>query len=244
MQRRKCAIVQSIIALVTLLFIGGGCSWHRTGMGWTVQSGWSLEFRRNPCSCGMAGQCTEQCAAQIPPGPNCAGASDTESEVINTDNPKFLEKPSNSPFARLLERHGRLGLCASCGRLTRFPGSGAEEQAIQPVIAKLHPVPTQPVFCPRQEAMQPASNDPGASQKAVETAASLKKPRPKATRPKEIPAPPGESEVDSSAAAVPRQLNVPREPWSWIFSTSPEKKAEPVVEAQVPPWPSERATRR
>lgn len=246
MHNRRWGIQGLIIAIGIISLSGGGCSCHRTGQGWILQPGWSLEFKRAQFSCGRAAECTGECAAQVPKVPDCASANDKESEVLHEANPTDLEKLNNSPFARLMERRGRLGICASCGRLGRFNEPVAAEQAPMPVIAKFHPVPTQPVFCPREETMQAVSSDPTPKQKEKErgATASSKKSQPKAPMPEEIPAPPVVSDVDKSAAAVPRQLDVPREPSSWIFSPPPETKPEKLIEAQLPPRPSERAALR
>jgi hypothetical protein len=124
--------------------------------------------------------------------------------------------------------------------LVRFKEPSAAEQA-PPVIAKFHPVPTEPVFCPRDESVLAVSHDSTLQQK--ERLSSAKKTGSKAPMPEEIPPSPVASDIDKSSAAVPRQLDAPRES-SWIFSSPPEIKPEKLIEAQLPPQPSERATRR
>jgi hypothetical protein len=247
MRGRRCGIWGLIIALGLLMLGGEGCSWCKTRQGWYLQSGWSLEFKRMPFYCGRATECTEGCSSQVLKEPNCGSAAGAEGEVLHNANPKLLDKFSNSPFAKLMGRQGRLGLCASCGHLARFKESGAKEQAPPaPVIAKFVPVPTEPVFCPREEKMQPVSFDPAPNPKPkkLESSVQSKKSQLKAPLPDEIPLPPVVSETDKSAAASPRQLNVPSEPSSWIFSPTSEVKPDQLSEAQLPPRPSERATRR
>ena len=165
-------------------------------------------------------------------------------KCFHEGNPRPADKLGNSPFARLLERRGRLGLCASCGRLGRFGEPAGAEQVQAPVIARLHPVPTQPVFCPREESLQLAASKPSVQERVKEqgSASSAKKSQPKTPLHEEIPAPPVVSDEAKPRTEIPRQLDVPREPTSWIF-TSPEKKSTPVIESQLPPRPSEPGTR-
>jgi hypothetical protein len=159
--------------------------------------------------------------------------------VLNEANPKQLEKLDNSPFAQQMERRGRLGLCANCGRLARFK----EQKPPEPVIARFVPVPTGPVFCPREETMQPVSYEQAPKPKEQPSIASAKKSPPKAPLPEDIPPPPIASDVEKSGAAIPKQLSAPQEQTSWIFSPPPEKKLDQLIEAQLPPRPSERVTR-
>ncbi len=243
MHWRKWGTWGLIIILGFLLPSGVGCAFHRTGQGWMIQSCWSLEFKRMLCCSGGATECSGGCAVPIPKEPGCTSGGDEESEVLHEANPKQLEKLDNSLFARLMGRCGRLGICANCGRLARFNGPGAGEKPAEPVIARFVPVPTQPVFCPRGEAMQPVSYERASKPKGQESSAPAKKSQFKAPLPEEIPPPPITSDVDKSSAAVPKQPNATQEQTSWIFSTPPEKKPEQLIEAQLPPRPSERATR-
>jgi hypothetical protein len=184
-----------------------------------------------------------QCAAPIPKEPGCTPECNQEGEILNEANPKQLEKLDNSSFAKQMERRGRLGICANCGRLARFKEPGAGEKPPEPVIARFVPVPTQPVFCPREETVQPVSYERASKPKEQTSFASAKKSPPKAPLPEEIPPPPIASDVDKSGAAVPKQLSAAQEQTSWIFSPPPEKKPDQLIEAQLPPRPSERATR-
>jgi hypothetical protein len=245
MHRRRWGIWGLIITIGLLLLGSGGCSFCRTGHGWFLQSGWSLEFNRIPFCRGTATECTEGCSTQIPKEPDCGSTGKVEGEVLHNANPKTLEKLNISPFAKLMERRGRLGICASCGKMARFKEPGAKEQAPPaPVIARFVPIPTQPVFCPREENLQPTSYNPPPKPKEREASLQSKLSPPKAPLPDEIPSPPVISETDKSAAAAPRHLNDPSEPSSWIFSPTSEKKPDQLSEAQLPPRPSERAARR
>ena len=175
-----------------------------------IQSCWSLEFKRMLCCHGEAPDCSVGCTAPIPKVPGCTPECNQEGEVMNEANPKQLEQLDNSPFAKLMERRGRLGLCANCGRLARFNEAGAGEKPPQPVIARFVPVPTWPVFCPREETMQPVSYQQASKPKEQRSLASEKKSPPKAPLPGEIPPPPIASDVDKSGAAVSKQLSAPR----------------------------------
>jgi hypothetical protein len=241
--RRIWGIWGMIIPLGALLISSWGCSWHRTEQGWILRSGWSLEYKRAACCCNGATECAGGCAASLPKEPDCASGSDEEGGVLHEADPKQLEKLNNSPFAKLLERRGRLGICASCGRLGHFKEPATGDQAQAPVIARFVPVPTQPVFCPRDENMQPVSYEKAPIPKERESSGPIKKSQPKALLPEDIPPPPIISDMDKSGAAIPRRLVAAQEPSSWIFSSPPEKKPEQLIEAQLPPRPSERGTR-
>ncbi|MGD0516763.1 MAG: hypothetical protein ABSA26_04440 [Thermoguttaceae bacterium] len=244
MLRRIWGIWGMIIPLGAILISGWGCSWHRTEQGWMLrQSKWTLEYKRAACSCNAAAECAEGCAVQLPKEPECTSDSDEEGGILNEADPKQLEKLNSSPFAKLLARRGRLGVCASCGHLGRFKEPEKGEQAQAPVIARFVPVPTQPVFCPRDENMQPVSYEKAPIPKERESSSPIKKPQPKAPLPEVIPPPPITSDMDKSGEAVPRRLDTARETSSWIFSSPGEKKPEQLIEAQLPPRPSERGTR-
>jgi len=243
--RRIWGIWGMIIPLGALLISGWGCSWHRTEQGWMLcqSNNWSLEYKRAGCCCNGASECTGGCTASIPKEPDCTSGGNEEGEVLNEADPKQLEKLNNSPFAKLMARRGRLGICANCGRLGRFKEPEKGEQAQAPVIARFAPVPTQPVFCPRDEGMQPVSYEKAPIPKERESSVPAKNSQPKAPLPEEIPPPPITSDMDKSGTSVPRQLDMPRESSSWIFSSPPVKKPEQLIEAQLPPRPSERGTR-
>ena len=228
-----------IIILGALLPSGAGCACHRTGQGWVLQSCWSLEFKRMLCCCDGAPDCSQGCAAPIPKEPGCTPECNQEGGVLNEANPKQLEKLDNSPFAKQMERRGRLGLCANCGRLARFK----EQKPPEPVIARFVPVPTQPVFCPKEDAMQPVSYEQAPKPKEQTSLVSVKKSPPKSTMPEEPPLPPIASNVAKSGAAVSKQASATQEQTSWIFAPPPEKKPDLLIEAQLPPRPSERVTR-
>lgn len=146
-----------IIATGAGLLSGAGCSWHRTSQGWILKSSWSLEFTRKGSFCDSAAMCGDGCETCNVEKPFCTSAGNTESNVLYESSPTLLQQLGNSPFARLLARRGRLGICASCGRLGRFNEPIAGETASPPIQAKFHPVPTQPVFCPRDETTQKAN---------------------------------------------------------------------------------------
>jgi hypothetical protein len=148
-----------------------------------------------------------------------------------------------------------MGCCAHHGCL------GGADQIPPPVVARLHPVPTQPVFCPRDEAPQPIEYSQAAQtannatdvasdtktltgpQEAAQLSALRQNSGPQTARRQAAREPAGIAEVGATTPA-PRQLNAPPEASSWIFSNSPQNKSEAVAAAELPPWPSDRATRR
>jgi hypothetical protein len=235
--------MQTVFVIGILLFCVGGCSWYRTEQGWLIsRKCWSLEFRRMQGDLCTATECSEGSSVGNPNKANCASTNDGEDEVLNRVDPAVLEKYNNSPFARMMERRGRLGVCASCGHLGRFKEAGGKEQIPQPVIARLHPVPTQPAFCPREEVMHPASYRPG--EKEQGPAAPSKLGQQKEPLPEEILAPPEPTDAKKSASAAPRRLDAPQEMSSWIFASPPDVKPDPVVEPYIPPRDTDRTARR
>jgi hypothetical protein len=233
-----------VIAIGVFLSGAWGCSWHRTEQGWLLHnSNWLLEYNRNPSCFNETGDSADVNETSAGKGPDSASGSDKEEGVLHEADPQQLEKLNNSPFAKLLARRGRLGICASCGRLGRFKEPGPGEKPQEPVIARFAPVPTLPVFCPRDENMQPISFEKAQNPKGRESLAPIKKSQPKALLPEEIPPPPIMSDMDKSGEAVPMRLDTSGESSSWIFSSPPGKKPEMLMEAQLSPRPSERSTR-
>jgi hypothetical protein len=105
-----------------------------------------------------------------------------------------------------------------------------------PVVAKFHPVPTAPVFCPQPNPTKPAgfespvekkktsSNKPVPLKKATLPPKPQKVPPP-SSKPEEIPPPPPTS-PSSKAEKAPREFELPAEPPEWVF-TNAEAKPEP-----------------
>ena len=91
--------------------------------------------------------------------------------------------------------------------------------------------------------MQPVAYEQVPNPKGQESSVPAKKSPPKAPMPEEIPPPPNPRAVDKSSDAAARQIDASGEQTSWIFLPPPEKKSEQLIEAQVPPRPSERVTR-
>ncbi|MGW8257928.1 MAG: hypothetical protein ACWGMZ_10620 [Thermoguttaceae bacterium] len=121
--------------------------------------------------------------------------------VLSEANPKLIDKLASSPFARLLQRRGRLGICAKCGHLGRFEESGVGSTASPPVIARLHPLPTRPVFSPRDDNLQSVAFTAGEPGKKQHSSSSAQR---RASAPKQIvsekipPPPPVFNEEHSS----------------------------------------------
>jgi hypothetical protein len=247
MNRRWWRICSLIFTMETLILCMAGCRFHSTRQGWTMsQPDWSLEFKRSP-SCNAATQSAESSNGENSKVQEGRNSEDGEEAVLYRADPRLLERYNNSPFARLMERRGRLGICACCGRLGRFEGTDSIERPPQQVIARLFPVPTQPVFSPRDETMQSVCYEPDVRKKKQEPAEQKNKSQPKAPMPEEIPAPPVASAPDKSAAAAPRQLDqldLQRETSTWIFTKPPETKPDPVIEPYIPPRDPDLTARR
>ena len=153
-----------LVALGTMLLAGGGCSFVKVPQGWALSTGWSLEFHRMPFNVSCEKPCPATCATGCDATckTNCAGARETGQPTAapepvepaptlrKVEDGELPPGTDSSGLKDLLKRRGRLGVCATCGKLGRFkePPQPAE-QSTMPVIAKFHPVPAAPVFCPR-----------------------------------------------------------------------------------------------
>ncbi len=91
--------------------------------------------------------------------------------------------------------------------------------------------------------MQPAHFEATVPEKKPKLPVLPETAKPKALKPEEIPPPPPVPKGEKSGAVL-EKMDVPAEPPSWFFTASPEKKSNQLIEAQLPPRPSEPATRR
>lgn len=230
------------LSIAGLLLCGSGCSFVKMPQGWVLSTGWSLEFHRMPFNVS----CDRPCAAACEPGctPSCAPNCDTEcgNPPKASDQPTLApekvepaptlrkveegevpEKGESAGLMNLMKRRGRLGICATCGKMGRFqePPKPAETSTM-PVIAKFHPVPAAPVFCQHPVTTTPASlqmptdqNKAGVNKRAPLPSKSGKK-NPFSPEPEVIPPPPPSSQINRSDLA-PRELDVPPEPPDWVF---------------------------
>ena len=233
-----------VIGFAALLASGAGCTCYRTGQGWVLQPRiWSLEFKRMPCVC-VAGECNAACAASTVRESPCMREPSHPSAsavggICESDPSAAVSVDAGSNL-----RIARPPRCAKCEGLAQSKGPGVEEKPQQPVIARFAPVPTQPVFCPRDYAAQPVVYEPVPKAKKGQASSDPgKKSASQAPVPEEISPPPNPPNVGKSGATVPKQLHTSDEVTSWIFSPQPEKRSEQLIEAQVPPRPSERVTR-
>lgn len=156
----------------------------------------------------------------------------------------------DSPLMDLLQRKGRLGICETCGKITRMQDTSVQPavQATMPVVAKFHPVPTAPAFCPQPNPTKPVGfESPVDKKKAVphnntNKPAPVKKtpPAPKPQpqlqkakvspfKPEEVPPPPAPMESSKSSEKTPREFELPAEPPEWVFTNSQAKVEEPQV---------------
>jgi hypothetical protein len=247
--------------------------------GWIFNTGWSLEFHRMPfvydksCDAACTTECEPSCNAscdvsctKTPPPVDCARSPKESSQPIVAPpliepaptlqkvEEKDLPPANESSFLmNIFKRRGRLGVCATCSNLGRF--NDAEPQpaieATTPVIAKFHPVPAAPVFCPEQKsgihAVKPADFEISDKKK---TSSSIKPESSSRTSKKSspelpmetIPAPPPAPKLNK-AEREPRELDVPPEPPDWVFTT-PAKPLEKVSEAKKSEKSQESSPRR
>jgi hypothetical protein len=219
---------------IGVLFSSGGCSFHRTPCGWTLSSGWNLEFSRlKRCSaagCSSSGDCDAVDASKT------SYKADTCGDAVSAD--EVICKGENPVWMRLLQRRGRLCICSNCKQLVHAnkspssPSSGSDsapKAANAPIIPKLFPVPTQPAFTPREVQVE------GAKFKPVPGGRGLDRHSPPLSIPEEIPAPPAFLKGEKSARSTEKPEDSQGQS-SWVFSRPPDQKPDPVIE---PPLPSE-----
>jgi hypothetical protein len=238
----------SLLALCAL-FACSGCSFVKVPNGWMLNTGWSLEFHRLPfnaagektCAAGCDTACNATCnsdGANAASETSCPTESVESAATLHKVEGEFSNEGESSAFANLLKRRGRLGVCATCGKLGRFKEPQPAVASTMPVIAKFHPVPTAPVFCPQPNLTRAADfQTPTGNKKPL-----LSKKIPLPPRPEVIPPPPASAE-GVKAERAPRELDVPPEPPDWAFTT-PENQPDPMSEAQSLKRSAESSKRR
>ncbi|MCC6123961.1 MAG: hypothetical protein IT426_03290 [Pirellulales bacterium] len=250
-----------------MLLAGSGCSFVKVPQGWILDTGWSLEFHRMPfnvsrekprettCETGCNPTCNADCAnpSHESGTPTVAPAPIEPAPCLHIIEEGALPQAGESSgLMNLLKRRGRLGVCATCGKLGRFKEPRPAEPATMPMIAKFHPVPAAPVFCPHPNtiAANPAEFHlpAGNKQPAAPNGKIPLPPQPGRILPPmpqmEIIPPPPPSVGFDKLEREPRELDVPPEPPDWIFS-APENRPDKVIEAQSQPNKSRApATRR
>jgi hypothetical protein len=237
-----CAILSAF------LLNTAGCSWHKTCQGWLLESGWSLEFQRIPF-CPRTTECCPDCGVPASCGHDCPPCGERpcayneervfspvegESAARLPVESQVVENECNRPlWCKIFGRPCRMEASSSGGRAKcskEAKESVAPPAANPRVIARFHPVPTQPVFSPRPSDVKATSLQDDSE--------------PNAPEPEEIPAPPPSVPVNKSASS-PRQLDVPAEPPSWIFSSPPEhQRSDSLTDAPSPSRSAERTARR
>jgi hypothetical protein len=230
-----------LLAIGALMLSGSGCSFVKMPQGWVLNTGWSLEFHRMPFNVS----CERPCAPACEPGcnANCGTECDNPSResgqptvapqqvepaptLHKVEEGSLPEKGDSAGLTNVLKRRGRLGICSTCGKMGRFkePPKPAEP-ATTPVMAKFHPVPAGPVFCPR-----PLTTTPVAFQSPPGQKKSAPKKIPQPSQPEVIPPPPPAAQINRLEQA-PRELDVPTEPPDWVFA-APENGTEGQSQSQ------------
>jgi hypothetical protein len=204
MCKRLQRLILAIGIVGSMLVLGGGCSFSRTPRGWIVRSGCALEYMR-PFRWSLGGPASAE---------------------------KMIGNNENSVWLHLLQRRGRLGICANCKKMTRLGASAPPPTAGDiPVNAKFNPVPTQPVFTAREFPLGAGNHKvvPGDQQSPGPPLPSS--PSLPSEPPEEIPAPPSTERNEGDTSS---QHETSREQSSWVFSKPPEQRPDPVVEAPLP----------
>jgi hypothetical protein len=215
-----------------MLLAGSGCSFVKVPQGWMLSTGWSLEFHRMPFNVSCEKPCDRSCSAACEPG--CAPGCNSNATAPTESGQPTLAPPiepaptlhkveedspaTNEPGTmNLLKRRGRLGICATCGKLGRFKEPQPAEASTMPVIAKFHPVPAAPVFCQQSGSAQIVEFQSPASKTAPHKKPATN-PAPKnVAPPAEVIPPPPPSAQHSKSERAPRELDVPPEPPDWVF---------------------------
>jgi hypothetical protein len=186
---------------------------------------------------------------QVAPAPSL---QKIEGDKPETDKPTACNSPGcNSPgFLSLLNRHGRLGVCATCGKLGRINSKEPQpaDQSTMPVVAKFHPVPAAPVFCPQPNSTKPVDyQTPAAKTKSSPVKKGTVPAKPNINIPskpaQEVIPPPPPSVQNLRTERAPREFELPPEPPDWVF-TNPEKRTPPATETQSQRKPSDPPVQR
>jgi hypothetical protein len=244
MDKRLQRLILAIGMVGNLLVLGGGCAVNRTPRGWLVRTGCTLEYTR-PLHCSLHGPAAGN-YSMTDPGENPA-ANEPSGEALSSDSAeKIIGNGDNSLWLRLLQRRGRLGICANCKKLMRIGASSSSPPPTAgtvPVNPRFLPVPTQPVFAvwkspPESGGMQAVPGDQQAPGPP-----SLSLPPSSPTMPEEIPAPPAAAQsaegdhtlftLQKSGQSTSSQQDSSSKESSWVFSKPPVQKPDPVIE--IPP---------
>lgn len=216
-----------------LLFLAGGCSLCRTSHGWTLRPRYTLEysepFRLSLAQCSAPKNCNPDGAAAIPGNAEYCGENIPSASV----GKKFGDG-ENSVWLRLLQRRGRLGVCANCRKMMRMEASAPPPMAGQaPVNAKFNPVPTEPVFAARALDIVPGNLKSVPNRQNPLRSPLPLQPFSPSSPPEEISTPPAilkdGKPVDSAGP-----LETSSEHHSWVFSKPLERNPDPVIEIPSP----------
>jgi hypothetical protein len=216
----------------SLPLLAGGCSFSRTPHGWILRSGCTLEYTW-PSRCAFAGPASRNCNAvepgEIPCDTEISGETISASSAAN-----MISNNENSIWLRMLQRRGRLGICANCKRLIRLQDPVSPPAAANaPIVPKFHPVPTQPVFTPREIPTEKPNLRVVPDNKRFPNLSNPSQLSIPSSAPEEIPPPPIPMKGEKSAISQDK-IGTSQEESNWIFSKSPGQKPDPVVEAPFP----------
>jgi hypothetical protein len=225
------------LALAGILPAGAGCNFTKVPQGWVFNTGWSLEFHRMPFHASCEQTCEATCNAEC--GTGCSNLVKEPARSAETPEPapplrkvedgETSETGDSSGLMSLLKRRGRLGVCATCGKIGRFKEPQPAVSATTPAVAKFHPVPAAPVFCPQPIETKAVGFQSSNEQKK---SASLKRvaipskqgSNHRATSSPEVLPPPSASAQSQKAERAPREFDLPPEPPEWVF-TAPDHRA-------------------
>jgi hypothetical protein len=257
MAKRLQRLILAIGMVGNLLVLGGGCAVNRTPRGWLVRTGCTLEYTR-PLHCSLRGPASGNCIT-ADPGETHAD-SESSGEALSADAAaEIIGNKENSLWLRLLQRRGRLGICANCKRLMRIgasPSAPPPMAGTVPVNPRFNPVPTQPVFTVWKSPPESGSVPTVPGDQQAPGPPLLSPPSSPSTTPEEIPAPPAaarsvegdhtifgdhrrpsvdgaRSVPEKSGQTINSQQDSSSKESSWVFSKPPLQKPDPVIE--IPP---------
>jgi hypothetical protein len=242
MHKRLSRLILAAGIVGVLLMPGGGCAVNRTPHGWLVRSGCTLEFTR-PFHCALHGPASGTCC--VTDSDENHPVNEPSGEALSADSAeKMIGNSENSGWLRLLQRRGRLGICANCKQMMQIaPSAPPPTAGTEPVHPRFYPVPTQPVFTAREFPLATGNNqavpgtqpDPGTPHPLPSSSPS--------TAPEEIPAPPAAAKsaegdgptftTQKTEQSSDSQQESSQKESNWVFSKPPERKPDPVIE--IPP---------
>jgi len=176
------------VMVVCLLMVGtSGCYFRRPRHGFILRGDWSLELNRVPWLVSRT-DAHEECSVS---GVDCVGGCVSEVEVSGCEacgSPTPAPAPAPADASSCCPQDGKEGsrFCSRCGQAL-CGGPVQPAAATDPYVhPRFHPVPTRPVFSPREDCLPGTEADVSVQEGAVRVSTGSSR-RPPSME--EIPAP-------------------------------------------------------